>query len=245
LDGKLYDCPEIFGGTEHTDVRDFFRTSVLSGEGEVLVKGRELVIFSAELLVVVGSDSGNVTLELDKDYPFVHCPVLEVTFLEALFSFAETLIADDGGWQGYCLVQRIEPVRFSRSGTQVKLTLRSSSVSDASIDRIYISQADPAGEPFDSAGDLTQVTSAPLVIPTNTAVPIPAVNYRFDETKPLLVAVDFSAAPAPASAIRCTKTVPPEQAMGYYKLGAEAATTNRAGFTKYPGLYLIESIEVF
>jgi hypothetical protein len=72
---------------------------------------------------------------------------------------------------------------------------------------------------------------------------IPAVNYRLDATKPLLIAVDFSA--APASAIRGNDAVPPEQASAYYKLGAEAATADRADFTAYPGLYLIEQIEAF
>jgi hypothetical protein len=63
-------------------------------------------------------------------------------------------------------VQRIEPARLSRSGTQVRLTLRASSVGDASIDRVYISQADPAGEPFDSASDLTEVLApTPIVNP--------------------------------------------------------------------------------
>src|SRR5262245_10058337 len=47
---------------------------------------------------------------------------------------------DSDGWEGYTLVQRIEPLRLSTSGTQVRITLRASSMSDASIDRIYISQ---------------------------------------------------------------------------------------------------------
>lgn len=58
-------------------------------------------------------------------------------------TFSETLNADDPGWEGYCLVQRIEAVRLSRSGTRVKLTLRASSVSKAYIDRIYISRPNP------------------------------------------------------------------------------------------------------
>jgi hypothetical protein len=169
--------------------------------------------------------------------------VLTVAFSEPLISLSESLIADSAGWEGYCLVQRIEPVRLSRSGTRVKLTLRASSVSSASIDRIYISQADPAGEPFDSAGDLTEVTSVPFVIPAGTEVTLAPVNYRFDETKPLLIAVDFSA--APGSTIRVNDAVPPAQASAYYKQQAAAATANRTGFTPDPGLYLVERIEVF
>jgi hypothetical protein len=106
-----------------------------------------------------------------------------------------------------------------------------------------VGQVDPAGEPFNSADDLTEVTSAPIVIPAGAKVTLPAVNYNFNRTKPLLIAVDFSA--APGSTIRGNDAVPPEQASAYYKQEAAAATANRADFTSFPGLYLVESIEVF
>jgi hypothetical protein len=176
---------------------------------EILVPRRQPVLFAVQMRGLVSQYDGKVVLRFDRE-PFVTCPSLTVAFSQPLIAFSESLIADDVEWEGYCLVQRIEPVRLSRSGNQVKLTLRASSVSSASIDRIYISQADPAGEPFDSAADLTAVTSAPIVIPAGAEVILPAVNYRLDQTKPLLIAVDFSA--APASAIRGTGAVPPEQA---------------------------------
>jgi hypothetical protein len=168
-------------------------------------------------------------------------------------TFSETLSADEAGWEGYCLVQRIEAVRLSRSGKRVRLTLRASSASDAYIDRIYISQPAPAGDPYDSAADLTQVTFVALVppgalfIPAGQSVTLPLspvqdITYNLDEGQPLLIAVDFSA--AYPSGIKCTKAVPTEQACAYYKSGAEAAKPDRSGFTKYPGIYLIEKIEV-
>ena len=237
---KAYATANIFGGTAHTDTHDVWKTVGVSCLQEILVPGRQPVIFGVEMRGLLSTLHGKITLQFDRE-PFIHCPTLIVAFLEPLISFSETLIADDLGWEGYCLVQRIEPVRLSRSGTQVKLTLRAASVG-ASIDRIYISQADPAGQPFDSASDLTAVTSAPIVIAANTEVTLPPVNYRFDETKPLLIAVDFGA--TPASGIRYTDAVTPQQASAYHKLGAEAANATRAGFTAYPGLYLIERIEV-
>jgi hypothetical protein len=159
-------------------------------------------------------------------------------------TFSEALNTDDGiNWQGFCLVQRIEAVRLSLSGTeQVRLTLRAASSSSASIERIYISRPDPAGDPYDSATDLTAIISTPLVIPANTAVTLPAVNYNLDEAQPLLIAVDFSV--ASTSRIRCTKAVPFQEAFAYFKLGAEAAKANRTGFAPYPGIYLIEKIEI-
>jgi hypothetical protein len=237
-----FEDPNFLGGTAHTDTHHVFKTVNVSCLQEILVPRRQLVVFAVEMWGEAITDNGKIVLRFDRE-PFVTCPALTVAFFEPLIAFSESLIADDVEWEGYCLVQRIEPVRLSRSGTQVKLTLRASSVSSASIDRIFISQADPAGEPFDSAGDLTAVTSAPFVIPAGTEV-ILHVNYNFDRTKPLLIAVDFTA--APASAIRGTGAVPPEQASAYYKLGAEAATPNRANFTAASfGAFLIETIEVF
>ena len=165
-------------------------------------------------------------------------------------TFSETLNADGTGWEGYCLVQRIEAVRLSRSGKRVRLTLRASLTSAAYIDRIYISRAAPAGDPYDSAADLTQVTwlalapAAALVIPAGQFVTLPFqdLTYNLDEGQPLLIAVDFSA--AHPSGLKCTKAVPIEQACAYYKSGAEAAKPDRSGFTQLPGIYLIEKIEV-
>jgi len=233
----------IVGGTAHTDTHHVFKTVNVSCLQEILVPRREPILFEVVFHAQTSCENGDVKIEFDKDDPFVHCPVLLVAFQQPLISFSETLIEDSAGWEGFCLVQRIEPVRLSRSGTQVKLTLRASSVSSASIDRIYISQADPAGEPFDSGDDLTAVTSVPFVIPAGAKVTLPAVNYNFNRTKPLLIAVDFS--DAPASAIRVNLAVPPEQASSYFQQGAAAATANRTDFTPEIGLGLIERIEVF
>jgi hypothetical protein len=71
-----------------------------------------------------------------------------------------------------------------------------------------------------------------------------AIEYDLDETKPLLIAVYFNPGSG-ASGVRCNRNVPPEQAMAYYKLGQEASTPNRTGYTAYPGVYFIESIEAW
>src|SRR5262245_54752987 len=111
-------------------------------------------------------------------------------------TFSETLTKDDPDWQGWCLLQVIAAWRLSRPGKRVKLTLRSSSVSAAYIDRIYISQL--AGYPpsvgvdlYDSAADLTALTSTQVVVPANTSKTLPAIYYNLDNTKHLLIAVDF------------------------------------------------------
>src|SRR5262245_2231289 len=49
-------------------------------------------------------------------------------------TFEASLLNDSEGWQGRCLVQRIEGGQLKQSGAQVQLTLRASSVSGAFID---------------------------------------------------------------------------------------------------------------
>ncbi len=118
---------------------------------------------------------------------------------------------------------------------------------DASIDRIYISQPDSAGDPYDSAADLKEFHGK-VVVPANTAVTLaatlPDVSYNLDERQPLLIAVDFSR--SPPSGIRFRDAVPPEQAVAYWQAGAaEAAIRDRsADFDLRNRIYLIESIAV-
>jgi hypothetical protein len=183
-----------------------------------------------------------------------------------LKTFSETLGNNEADWEGCCLVQRIEPVRLSRSGSSVRLTFRASSLNvngDAYIDRISISQADPdAGsvpgkEKYDSAPDLVLVDMLTMLAPLDGSPPgpmvIPAGNtqtlyidvYNLAAWQPLLIAVDFSY--TPPSAVKCTKNVPLDQACAYYSKGAWAAKPDRSAltqWTQWPGIYLIEKIEV-
>jgi hypothetical protein len=169
-------------------------------------------------------------------------------------TFEALLLNDEGGWEGYCLVQRIG--RLKQSGTQVQLTLRASSVSAAFIDRIYISQPDPAGDnPYDSADDLIEVNPK-FEIPAGQALTLPWVRYILDVGQPLLIAVDFSTSPpAPPSGIRWRPAKmhggPPGQpvffsaGVGYWRAGAEAALRNRsANYVPEDRIYLIEKIAV-
>jgi hypothetical protein len=160
------------------------------------------------------------------------------------------LAITDSGWEGWTLIQRFEARAISRSGDKVSLTLRAGSAG-ASIDRIYLSQADPAAgsEPFDSVDYRATMQDTafgpPLVIPpaplnqTNTLT-MPAILYTLDHTKPLLIAIDFSATPVSEIMYR---DVPPNVANAYYKEQAplqpgeepEARKTDRDGYTPWPG----------
>ena len=193
---------------------------------------------------------------------------IEATTLTEVLEGELTL--PDSDWEGFCLVQRFEAGALFKSGDLVSITLRASSAG-ASIDRIYISQAvdpGPGIDPYDSVEYRATMQDTafkpPLVIPpappnqTNT-VTVPAILYTLDNTKPLLIAVDFSATPASGIMYR---EVPAEKAVAYFKLQGplqqgeepEARKTDRSGYTRYPadptnpprrgGIYLIERIEV-
>jgi hypothetical protein len=176
------------------------------------------------------------------------------------FDETDAFSADSTGWEGFTLVQRIEAAALmpiSRTQVeQVRITLYASSMGDASIDRIFISQPDPAStaKPYDSATDLTAVPlivegdtmpSMPLVVPANKPKTLRGVNYIVQpQSQPLLIAVDFTALPT-ASAVRQAVNVPPARAVAYWRLGAEAALRNRsAGYTPDPSVYLVGKIEI-
>jgi hypothetical protein len=165
-----------------------------------------------------------------------------------------------GDWEGWCLIQRIEAARLSHSGTQVRLTLRASPESGASIDRIYISQGpDPgSGDPYDALADLTEIydrgSGGPFVLPKGEAQSIPPsprmVSYNLDHERPLLIAVDFSAAPRSGIMYVDTDQDLPEEerrVAAYWARGAYARDPDRtvAADQQVRGrLYLIEKIEV-
>jgi hypothetical protein len=172
--------------------------------------------------------------------------LFETTF--AWTTQEETLVVDDAPWDGYCIVQRIEAARLSSGGTKVKLTLRASSVNEASIEQIFISKPDPLGNNlYDSADDLTAVISTRVVIPANNLVTLPAINYNLDQSQPLLIVFAFSAPPQISGVKRIElDQVPADQASAFYKLdAAEAPKPNRASdFVPLATIILVEKIEV-
>jgi hypothetical protein len=169
------------------------------------------------------------------------------------------LSIDDDEWEGWCLVQRIEPARLSglSSGTNITLTVRASSVSAASIDRVYISHPADGGDPYDSAEQIKVYdisdpsTPMPFPVPLGQARTLPAVDYdRFDKGKALLIAVDFSDPAVSLSQIGIAGPQP--GAVAYFFLGSHAGETNRTSVARPvrgDGQYadtvcLIEKIEV-
>jgi hypothetical protein len=155
-------------------------------------------------------------------------------------TFAATL-TDLDVLKGRCLVQRIESVRLSNSGSQVQITLQALAESVV-IDRILISQPAASGDPYDSGDDLTDVSTAVVLVQPNSSLTLPAVNYNLDRTKPLLIAMDIS---TNSGAIPFLQGVPATDAVAFFNQGAEAATKDRSpGYTSRPRIYLIQRIDV-
>jgi hypothetical protein len=186
---------------------------------------------------------------------------------ETPFDATNAFSRDGSPWEGFTLVQRIEAAGLnptSRTFAKVEITLFASTVSNASIDRIFISG--PAStKDWDSDTDLTEVPlpSTPFVVSAGTFETLGPVDYSVqppssDGTDPgraLLIAIDFSVPPT-ASGVRTADQVPPDRAVAWWfqyfrpppgpSLPPEAGLIPRSpGYTSSPNVYLIGKIEVF
>ncbi len=136
------------------------------------------------------------------------------------------------GAEGMTQVQRIESgYPLTKNGPSVQILLQADAVSGASIDAIYISQADlnQPNEPWQPANDLTQVPlpAQPFIMPPGgSVVALAPVAYTLDKSKPLLIAVNYSV--SPASGVKASNPLPITQAAVYYKPGAEAGLQTRS-----------------
>jgi hypothetical protein len=176
-------------------------------------------------------------------------------------AFEAGLTTDQAGLEGFCVVQRIEPTRLRQStvpggistpGARVRITVRGSTAASLTLDRVYISQPAASGDPYDSAADLTPVDSG-IVVPANTAVALPDVDYDLDKARPLLIAFDISAA-AGSGNVRFVTNVPEAEAVMFFSPATiEASINDRSPSAANPGgasyvtsksIYLVEKIEV-
>jgi hypothetical protein len=194
-------------------------------------------------------------LARDKDNPAEETPRSEsATARTPDFepAFTATLTTDQAGLGGFCLVQRIEPVRLFRSGTKVRVVLQGSATGSLLIDRISISQAATTGNVYDSAADLVQVAAA-VNLSAGQAMELPVVAYPFDHTKPLLIAFDISATPGMGN-VRYVTGVPGADASMHFRAAtAEAGVLDRlpsaanpgaAPYNPSPSIYLVQRIDV-
>jgi hypothetical protein len=137
---------------------------------------------------------------------------------------------------------------------QTRITLfASDTMGDASIDAIFISRvsSEAGANPYDAADrtavfdrNATMPPTPPLLVPARVPVPL-VVDYSTDTDQDLLIAVDFSPAPA-VSAVRVWTTVPADRAVAWVRTGPpEAGRDRRAmGYGINGGVPLIGKIEI-
>jgi hypothetical protein len=162
-------------------------------------------------------------------------------------TFEAALTSSEVGWGGYTLVQRIEAVRLTTDGTQVRITLRAGA-GEAHIDRIYISQPAAVGDPYDSGADLTAINATQIVVPANASAVLGPIAYALDQARPLLIAIDFAPPPGADSVIAFDTAVATDASAHYQDFSAappQAALADReSGYVNVSRIYLIEKIEV-
>jgi hypothetical protein len=159
-------------------------------------------------------------------------------------AFTETLGSDGAGLAGDCRIQRIEPLRLFKSGSEIRLTIASATTAPLAIDRIFISRVGTQGDPYDAAPDLTPV-AVDLSLPANTVMTLPPVSYALDHTQPLLIAVDFNATAGTGNVRRRTNVPAAEATLFGRNNSAQADLPDRApDFIPNDQIILVTLIEV-
>jgi Fibronectin type III domain len=171
--------------------------------------------------------------------------IASATTLAFTTAFTGTLTTDQPGGEGICLVQRLSSSLLAGAGSQVRITLRGSTVGPLSLDNVFISRPDPTvgADLYDADTDLTLVALG-VTIPMNNSVTLPPVNYAFDPSKDLLVAFDISSNGNEGN-LRFGPLAGADQ-FGQFST-AEAGVQNRSSGYQGPRpntLFLIEKIEV-
>jgi len=105
----------------------------------------------------------------------------------ATFNAPQPFTNNSTGWTNHCHRERIYAAQISTSGSQVRITMRSSpSAGGCTIDAVSFGQAAAAGNVWDFAGTPTSGT-APGAIAANSAATV-VINVAVDETKDYIVA---------------------------------------------------------
>ena len=175
--------------------------------------------------------------------------------------FQNVFNSDQSALEGFCIVQRIEAARLrlgtvpgdsNTPGARVRITVRGSTVANLMFDNVSISQVAPSGDPYDSAPDMKNVVGK-IVIPANTPIALPDVQYDLDHTRPLLVAFDIDPGGGSGN-VRLALNVPAADGIMYFRAATaesgildrspSAANPGAAAFIPSPCIYLVDKIEV-
>lgn len=159
----------------------------------------------------------------------------------------ETTLPGEGPGVNRCIVQRIEPARLAQSGTRVQLTLQRPAQGPLLINRLSISHAAPAGDPYDSDGPPTLIvdSGAPLFIaadPASGTLELPVVDFALDQTRPLLIAFDTG----PQGQLRVLTGISTSEATSFASppgLQQAAVADRQPGYAPVGGFALVQRID--
>jgi hypothetical protein len=152
-------------------------------------------------------------------------------------------LTNNVGQANQTMVQRIEPARLFKSGAQVQITVRSSENNALLIERMFISRVAAGGDPYDSAGDLKEVITAPVLVPQNTATTLPEINYALDRQQPLLIIFDIGS----PGGTRFEPNVGASEGVGYIGPDGEAGLPDRQSppaYQDFGRIFIVERIDV-
>jgi hypothetical protein len=173
------------------------------------------------------------------------------TTLAFVRAFETVLTVSQADLQGFCIIQRIEPLRLDASGSLVRLTLHGAFNGPLTLDRITISRVAQGGDLYDAAADLTEVAAGVVVAP-DQILTLPPVAYTLDRLQPLLVAFDINPTPGQGNVRRRPDVQSDEASMFFRAASADAAVPDRVPTPADPGasyspsdsVYIVEKIEV-
>jgi hypothetical protein len=139
----------------------------------------------------------------------------------------------DPGWGGYTFVQVIPAANLDAvSGTQMRVSVFAN-MSITETATIYVGQKAAAGDAYDFNGNQVQLlwsTSGTLAgsgASTTFVSDWVTLGEAFDEAKDYVIAAQFT-----SNGGACTVRFAAKSGdSNYYKLGADAATTNKSGYT--------------
>jgi hypothetical protein len=178
---------------------------------------------------------------------------VQATTLAFVRAFETNLTITQLDLQGFCLIQRLEPLSLEASGGLVRLTLHGPSIGSLTIDRITISRAlnPPAGDLYDAAETPTTVATG-VVVAQDAFVTLPPIVYTLDRGLPLLVAFDINPTPGQGNVRRRPAVQSDEASMFFRAASADALEPDRVPNAANPidqysptdSIYIVRKIEV-
>lgn len=159
-------------------------------------------------------------------------------------AFTANLHTDANNLEGNCIVVRIEPSRLARSGSEIRMTIRSGPGPGLRVSSVFVSRVNAQSTKlYDSAADLTLVANNVAMGSDETLV-LPPVDYELDASQALLVAFDIATDAGFGNIRRQTQGVVDVRTFRRPNTAQAGVATRDNGFQEELLIPLVHSIEV-